>query len=110
MRRHRRLAVLAVVALAIAVAVVVWSARQLGPWLVAVDPLERAPVIAVMAGDAPFRAVEAAQLRTEGWAGQIWLTRASVPGREAALARLGIHWVSDDAYNLEALERLGVPV
>jgi uncharacterized SAM-binding protein YcdF (DUF218 family) len=104
----RRLLVLVLV-VGFAALVAVGAGRRLGRWLVVADPLERVPVVAVMAGDAPFRAMEAARLLREGWASEVWLTRASLPAREAALARLGIRFVGDDDYNRQALQRLGVP-
>lgn len=106
-QRRRRPLVAALLLLLLAAAAVV-AARRAGAWLVVADPLQRAPVIAVLAGDAPFRAMEAAALFREGWAPEIWLTRATVPAREAALARFGIEMVSDDVYNVQVLERLGV--
>lgn len=106
-RRRRLLPWL--VAVVVLLGLGVFTTRQLGRWLVVADPLETAPVLVVMAGDAPFRALEAAALFTEGRAPEIWLTRATVPAREAALARLGIRYVTDDVYSRAVLEKLGVP-
>jgi uncharacterized SAM-binding protein YcdF (DUF218 family) len=106
--RLRSLAVVAVAVLVLATAAVV-AARQLGRWLVVADPMERVPVAVVMAGDTPFRAVEAARLHAEGWTPEIWLTHAAVPAREAALARYGVRYVTDDVYSRAVLDHLGVP-
>jgi len=95
--------------LAAVLALGVVAARQAGRWLVVADPLERSPAMAIMAGDAPFRAIEAASLFKAGWAPEVWLTHATVPAREAALARLGIRYVTDDVYSHAVLEKLGVP-
>jgi uncharacterized SAM-binding protein YcdF (DUF218 family) len=93
----------------VAAAGAVIAGRNLGRWLVVADPLERVAVGAVMAGDTPFRAVEAAALFREGWIAQIWLTRPAVPDAEAALARFGIEYVTADDYSRAVLARLGVP-
>jgi uncharacterized SAM-binding protein YcdF (DUF218 family) len=106
--RRRRLVLTALAVVAAGVAAVL-AGRHLGQWLIVSDPAEPAPVAVVMAGDVPFRAMEAAALYREGAVSEIWLTRAAVPAREAALARLGVRYVSDDVYSRAVLERLGVP-
>jgi uncharacterized SAM-binding protein YcdF (DUF218 family) len=85
-----------------------WSVRRLGHWLVVADLLERAPVIAVLGGQAPFRAIEAASLYRQGWAPEIWLTRAARRADEGAFIRLGIQLIREESYNREVLLRLGV--
>ena len=78
-------------------------------WLVVADPLVHARAIVVLGGDRPFRAMEAASLYEQGWAPEVWLTRARAPAEEAALARLGIEVRGGEAINQQVLERLGVP-
>lgn len=84
--------------------------RSLGRWLVISEPLESSPVVVVLGGEVPFRALEAAALVKQGWASQVWLTRPAMPpSAEVMLTRLGIRIVHDDTYNRQILERLGVP-
>ncbi len=45
-----------------------------GKWLVREDPLEQATAIAVLSGNIPIRALEAARLYHDGCAKEIWLT------------------------------------
>jgi uncharacterized SAM-binding protein YcdF (DUF218 family) len=108
-RGARRRWLLGVLALVVVTAGAVVAGRNLGRWLIVADPLERVAVAAVMAGDTPFRAVEAAALLREGWIEQIWLTRPAVPAAEAALARFGIEYVTADDYSRAVLARLDVP-
>lgn len=89
---------------------IVIAVRRVGTWLVVSDPLERSAAVAVLAGDVPFRAVEAATLFKEGWAPEIWLTRPAVPRQiQLELSRLGITLRLEDAYDREILEALGIP-
>jgi uncharacterized SAM-binding protein YcdF (DUF218 family) len=79
-------------------------------WLVVEDPLAQPQGIAVLGGDLPFRAMEAAALYEKGWASEVWLIRARAPAEEAALARLGIEVAGSESLNRRVLERLGVPM
>jgi hypothetical protein len=45
-----------------------------GKWLVREDPLEQATAIAVLSGNTPVLALEAARLYHNGYAEEIWLT------------------------------------
>jgi uncharacterized SAM-binding protein YcdF (DUF218 family) len=85
------------------------AVRGAGAWLVVADPLARVPAIAVLGGDFPFRAVEAARLYGEGWAPEVWLQRGVVPERDALLARLGMVMQEEESANRAVLVRLGVP-
>jgi len=49
----------------------------------------------------PLRAIEAAKLYKEGYAPEIWLTRAAQPAAE--LDAMGIPYVGEDFYNLQVL-------
>lgn len=80
--------------------------RGLGSYLVIEESLERVPVIVVLAGEAPFRAMEAAELYKGGWAPKIILTGGKKDEAYYALESLGI---KPPDYNREVLLRLGVP-
>src|SRR2546422_4801029 len=58
------------------------AASAVAGWLVVEDPLVSARAIVVLNGGFPFRAMEAASLYQQGWAPQVWLTRASSPAQE----------------------------
>jgi uncharacterized SAM-binding protein YcdF (DUF218 family) len=79
----------------------------IGKWLVREDPLQPATAIAVLSGNIPARALEAAELYHRGYAKEIWLTH---PGAHAdALRALGISYPSEDDFNIRVLRRRGVP-
>jgi uncharacterized SAM-binding protein YcdF (DUF218 family) len=106
--RRRALVILVVVALGVGVAT--WSLARLGYWLIVDDPLTRAGAMVVLAGDFPFRAMEAAALYREGWAVEVWLASTRVVARDAALERLGLPPVGgEEEANRAVLIRLGVP-
>ena len=78
-----------------------------GKWLVKEDPLQQTTAIAVLSGNTPDRALEAAQLYYDGYAKEIWLTH---PGLHAdSLAELGIHYPAEDDVNARVLRRVGIP-
>src|SRR6266436_3255633 len=78
-----------------------------GHWLVEEDSLQKANAIAVLSGNFPARALEAASLYRGGYASEIWLTH---PGPESeALAEMGIHYPSEADFNYQVLRRQGVP-
>lgn len=80
---------------------------SVGKWLVREDPLQQATAIAVLSGNIPSRALEAARLYHEGYAKEIWLTH---PGAHAdALEVLGIDYPSEDDFNIRVLRGQGVP-
>jgi uncharacterized SAM-binding protein YcdF (DUF218 family) len=79
----------------------------IGHWLVKEDSLQKANAIAVLSGNFPARALEAASLYRNGYAGEIWLTH---PGPQSeALAEMGIHYPSEADFNYQVLRRRGVP-
>lgn len=80
--------------------------RGLGGYLVMEESLEQVPVIVVLAGEAPFRAMEAAELYRGGWAPKIILTAGKKDEAYYALESLGI---KPPDYNREVLLRLGIP-
>jgi len=78
-----------------------------GHWLVKEDSLQKAGAIAVLSGNFPARALEAASLYRSGYAGDIWLTH---PGAQSdTLAQMGIHYPSEADFNYQVLRRQGVP-
>jgi len=78
-----------------------------GHWLVKEDSLEKAGAIAVLSGNFPARALEAASLFRNGFAGEIWLTH---PGPQSdALTQMGIHYPGEADFNYQVLRRQGVP-
>ena len=85
-----------------------WGASGIGQWLMVADPVQPAKAIVVLSGRVPFRAMEAAAIYRDGLAPEVWLTKEAVGPEEQALQRLGVAVVRGEAYNREALERLGV--
>jgi uncharacterized SAM-binding protein YcdF (DUF218 family) len=79
----------------------------IGKWLVREDPLQQATAIAVLSGNIPTRALEAAALYHEGYAQEIWLTHPD--SHDGALKALGISYPGEDAFNIRVLRRAGVP-
>ncbi len=45
----------------------------------------------------------------QGWAPEVWVSRPADTAEEAALDRLGVTFIKEEASNREALQRLGVP-
>ena len=79
----------------------------IGHWLVKEDPLQKADAIAILSGNSPARAMEAAKLYHEGYAKEIWLTH---PGALSdALKQFGIRYPSEDDRNYQVLRKRGVP-
>ena len=82
---------------------------RVGSWLVVADPLTESDAIVVLSGAVPYRAIGGARLYQEGWAPEVWLTRATASEEYEAIAELGIEPLIDADYNRQVLERLGVP-
>lgn len=80
---------------------------NLGRWLVAEDPLQKAYAIAVLSGRMPDRALEAARIYNQGYASHVWLTHSTEPG--AILATLGVSFVGEASYDRQILIHQGVP-
>jgi len=78
-----------------------------GKWLVREDPLQPTTAIAVLSGNTPDRALEAAQLYYDGYAKEIWLTHPGL--RVDSLAELGIRYPAEDDVNTRVLRRVGIP-
>ncbi len=106
--RWRRVFIPVIILLGLA-AFTVPGLSLLGRWLVIADPLDHARTIVVLSGHIPFRAMEAASIYRQGWAPEVWLTKTEETTEETALERVGIHVTSEQTYNREVLERLGVP-
>lgn len=80
---------------------------NLGRWLVAEDPLQKATAIAVLSGHMPGRALEAARIYRQGYAPRVWLTHSTEPG--ATLETFSVHYVGEEQYDKELLLHEGVP-
>jgi uncharacterized SAM-binding protein YcdF (DUF218 family) len=106
-RGSRVVGVVAVVGALLAAGAIL-AARGAGRWLVVDDPVERAVAIAVLGGGFPFRAIEAASLYRQGWAGEVWVPRSGDPGREAALIRLGFEPSHEHDSSVGVLRAQGV--
>jgi uncharacterized SAM-binding protein YcdF (DUF218 family) len=78
-----------------------------GKWLVKEDPLQPATAIAVLSGNIPSRALEAATLYRQGYAKEIWLTHPGFTSN--ALRAFGISYPCEDDFNIRVLRRQGVP-
>jgi uncharacterized SAM-binding protein YcdF (DUF218 family) len=78
-----------------------------GHWLVKEDSLQKANAIAVLSGNFPARAMEAASLYRNGYAGEIWLTHPAA--QTEGLAEMGIHYPGEADFNYKLLRRQGVP-
>jgi uncharacterized SAM-binding protein YcdF (DUF218 family) len=79
-----------------------------GKWLVVDQPLRQATAIAVLSGNIPSRAMEAAELYHDGYAKEIWLTHPSDKTVDG-LKDLGLHYPSEEELNVQVLKRQGVP-
>jgi len=91
------------------IAVTAWVFQGAGAWLVVSDPLRPARAVVVLAGQVPFRAMEAAATYRKGLVPEVWLTRNGTSDEDATLARLGIERPGEYVYSQQVLERLGVP-
>jgi len=103
---QRLLAILGATAL-LAVVTVFFFFFGIGHWLVKEDPLQKADAIAVLSGNFPARAMEAAKLYHQGYAKEIWLTH---PGAHSdPLRRFGLRYPSEDDCNYQVLRKQGIP-
>jgi uncharacterized SAM-binding protein YcdF (DUF218 family) len=107
-RLGRRL-LMGLIVLAFLVGAAFWIIRKVGRWLVVNDSLQHARAIVVLSGLLPYRAMEAAEIYKQGWAPEVWLFKDDPRGAVQAFAQLGIHHITEDEYDQQVLERLGVP-
>jgi uncharacterized SAM-binding protein YcdF (DUF218 family) len=84
--------------------VILLGARE---WLVREDPLTEATAIAVLSGNIPTRALEAARLYHDGYAKEIWLTHPCA--HADVLEVLGIYYSRGSDFNVWVLWEQGVP-
>ena len=105
-KRRRRAATWLLVVAVLAVGAT-FGFRGIGQWLVVQDPLEPVDAIAVFSGAMPYRSIEAAQIFKQGLAPEVWLTKP--PGPEEELRDLDVEYRSEETYNAEVLQKLGVP-
>ncbi len=80
---------------------------NVGKWLVVEDPLQPADAIAVLSGQMPARALEAARVYQQGYAKHVWLTYSTEPG--ATLTALSIPYAGEESYDKQILLHEGVP-
>jgi uncharacterized SAM-binding protein YcdF (DUF218 family) len=107
-RLGRRLLIFVVV-LAFMAGVGFWALRNVGRWLVAPDALQHAQAIVVLSGRTPYRAMEAAEIYRQGWAPEVWLLRDQTDEGDEILSKLGIAHPSEQEYDRQVMEKLGVP-
>jgi len=100
---------IALVVLTLLTGTAFWALRNVGRWLVVDDSLEPARAIVVLSGLTPYRAMEAAEIYRQGWAREVWLFTDDPRGADEAFSRLGIHHITEEEYDKQVLERLGVP-
>jgi uncharacterized SAM-binding protein YcdF (DUF218 family) len=105
-RRHLR-----GVAILLAVAIIAgwWVVAHAGSWLVVEDSLQQARAVAVLGGQVPFRAMEAARVYQQGWTREVWVTQGAAREDQIALSRMGIDRPIDADYSVLVLDHLGVP-
>lgn len=105
---HARRLVLALgVCVLISVAVALGTARWLGPWLVANEPLAGSDVVFVTDGKTPQRELEGAALFLEGWAPRVALTRSRELLSEEVRRLAGEP--AQQEHSSQILRRRGVP-
>lgn len=101
----RRIALLAV---AVAAATLVWFIAYGGRFLQHEDPLARADVAFVLAGSRAERWMEAVDLYREGYVPRILLSAGAIEPAERELRRRGIRFMGDSERNRDAMIQLGV--
>jgi uncharacterized SAM-binding protein YcdF (DUF218 family) len=106
-RNTRRLLLWTTLA-ALSAVLLLLALSHLGSWLVVTDPLQKADVIVVFAGELPFREMAAAAIYKEGWAPEVCVTQCIRPV-DRELERLGIDYLPQYAYSRRVLQKLGVP-
>jgi uncharacterized SAM-binding protein YcdF (DUF218 family) len=104
--RFRRVIIVVAV---VTVAAMSYACFQLGTFLYAEDPLQRADAICVLAGTRMERPLEAADLYLKGWAPRIVLTEEVPDPGIAALEHRGMELPSNAEIARDIIVRLGVP-
>jgi uncharacterized SAM-binding protein YcdF (DUF218 family) len=80
---------------------------QAGSWLVQEDTLQKAPVVVVLSGGLPERALAAADIFKSVGAIEVWLTEPLQPG--AAMQQLRLPYSGEEQYSRMVLIDRGVP-
>jgi len=93
---------------AVAVALGAYGFLQLGAFLVAEDPIQKADAILVLAGTSMTRALEAADLHAAGYSPRIVLSREPLDGGELALAGRGIPLTDTTERVRDVFVKLGI--
>jgi uncharacterized SAM-binding protein YcdF (DUF218 family) len=107
--RDRRLRLAAVFALLLTAALAAAAFVNLGLFLAAEDPLEKADAIFVFSGTRAERPLEAFELYRQGYAPRIVVTRAVAEQAMSLVEERGIRVASDFDLNRTVLTQLGVP-
>ncbi|HXW14377.1 MAG TPA: YdcF family protein [Terriglobia bacterium] len=107
-RVGRRLSIFLVI-LALMAGAAFLAFRNVGRWLVDPDALQHARAIVVLSGNSPFRVMEATEIYRQGWAPEVWLLQDETTAADEAFAKLGIPHPTEQDYDQQVLERLGVP-
>ena len=106
-RRPRRLLLALLVCVAVPFVVGLLAAREVGSWLVVVDPLVKSDAIFVLDGKSPHRELEAAVLFREGWAPRVVIARPRSDVAEEVRRAFDLPPEQEGAFRL--LRRGGVP-
>jgi uncharacterized SAM-binding protein YcdF (DUF218 family) len=80
--------------------------QLVGHWLVREDAIHNATAIAVLSGNIPARALEAAELYHNGYGKEIWLTHPEpMQAEDGSIMQVP----SEDELNIQVLRKMGVP-
>ena len=85
----------------------VYAFLNAGVWLVREDPLEKSRAIVVLSGGLPDRALAAAEIFRNGYAGEVWLTQPLQPS--ASMEGLHLPYAGEEQYDRMVLIEKGVP-
>ena len=83
--------------------------REVGAFLITEDRLERAAAIVALAGQTPFREMEAAKIYRAGWAPRVIIVRAEPSEEAKELAEMGINVGESWEVSRDVLLKQGVP-
>jgi uncharacterized SAM-binding protein YcdF (DUF218 family) len=106
-RLPRRLLLALLVCVAVLFVVGLLAAREVGSWLVVVDPLVKSDAIFVLDGKSPHRELEAVVLFREGWAPRVVISHPRSDVAEDVRRAFDLPPEQEGAFQL--LRRAGVP-
>lgn len=108
-RAGGRLRRIAPFVLVLAIAAAAYAFNELGSFLAAEDPLEKADAVFVLAGTSMTRALEGADLVLAGHAPRLVLSRETQEQAFAVLAQKGLTFPTDAERARDAFVALGIP-